>query len=1061
MKFRHAALVAIVALAVTPAMAFANSPGPLLEKAAAEDPVLAARLIELESDAQALGVDSVAEKQLTVLPDKTGVPQLMVTPQATTTGELRTLAILVDFSDHPAQVASTFFDDMLFADLFGPASLRGYYREVSYGTVSTRGLIDIVTVNSPSSLGWTRLPQSLAYYAGTEYGRGTYPNNSQKMVEDAVALVNSRVDFSQYDNDGDGYVDNVMVIHAGEGAEYNGPIANHIWSHAWATRSPILCDGVYVWQYSTEPEYWATPGDMRPGVYAHELGHTLGLPDLYDRDGTSSGIGEWSVMASGSWNGIQAYGDSPARMDAWSSARLGWLQPQTVTGAMASRTLPVVGSSRAASAWKMYPNGATSGSEYWLFENRQKTGTDSDIPGSGILVWHIDEAMAGYNDQNDNETHKLVDLEEAAGTQSMDSKTDRGTAADPYPGTANNRTFGASSVPNSNLYSGAASLVVMDSVSDNSANMTARIGMLANTMSLNAGAVYTNSTSVTVVSSVTNAATMRINAGSGFGAWTTYTGSYAAVLPAGDGTKSVTVEYRDSALATIASLTDSIILDTTGPPVLGLASSSHENEASWYSNTTVTLGWSSSDAGSGVMGYSYVLDTNASTTPDTVQDSTWSSLTYSSLADGAHYFHVRVCDSAGNWGPVAHRMIRVDAAPPTTTTSIEPEKYEYTTTVSLSATDTSSLVASTTYTLDGGPEIVYTGPFEVSDMGVHTLSYRSRDNAGNTETAKQVIFSIVEDDSVSILSVDGPDRFATAVASSQLGFSSADTVLIATGRNWPDALGASSLAGALDAPILLVEKSLIPSAVTAEIGRLGATKAIIIGGTGAVDDDVKNRLLSTGAIDGVRRIAGADRYDTARKVAAETIAQVGPAYDGTIFVATGQNFADALAASPAAAANGWPTLLVPSNSDVPAATLGFAALYGDRVVILGGTGAVSYGAWMDLWEVFGTSGVTRIGGTDRFDTAVKVADWSVANAGLSYASPALATGRSPYDALAGGVVQGTGGSVLLLTESATLPAQTASAITRNLPMISQVRFLGGLGAVSQTVRNTVGALLTP
>ncbi|MDP2233544.1 MAG: cell wall-binding repeat-containing protein, partial [Actinomycetota bacterium] len=101
------------------------------------------------------------------------------------------------------------------------------------------------------------------------------------------------------------------------------------------------------------------------------------------------------------------------------------------------------------------------------------------------------------------------------------------------------------------------------------------------------------------------------------------------------------------------------------------------------------------------------------------------------------------------------------------------------------------------------------------------------------------------------------------------------------------------------------------------------------------------------------------------------------------------------------------------------------------------------------------------GGTDRFDTAVKVADWSVANAGLSYASPALATGRSPYDALAGGVVQGVDGSVLLLTESATLPAQTASALARNRAMISQVRFLGGLGAVSQAVRDSVGALLTP
>ncbi|MDO8986678.1 MAG: M6 family metalloprotease domain-containing protein, partial [Coriobacteriia bacterium] len=306
MKFKLAVMVAIIALAMTPMTALANSPGPPLAKAAADDPALAARLAELESYAQALGVDSVSDTQLKVLPDKSGVPGLMVTPQATTTGELRTLAILVDFSDRPNQVASTFFDDLLFADLFGPASLRGYYREVSYGTESTRGLIDIVTVNYPSSLGWTRLPQSLAYYAGTANGRGTYPNNSQKMVEDAIALVDSRVDFREYAHPVTRYVDNLMVIHAGKGAEYDVPIAASIWSHAWATPVPISCDGVFVWKYSTEPEYWATPGDMKSGVYAHEFGHTLGLPDLYDRDpydGASAGIGKWSLMASGSWNG--------------------------------------------------------------------------------------------------------------------------------------------------------------------------------------------------------------------------------------------------------------------------------------------------------------------------------------------------------------------------------------------------------------------------------------------------------------------------------------------------------------------------------------------------------------------------------------------------------------------------------------------------------------------------------------------------------------------------------------------------------------------------------------
>ncbi len=1059
MRLRIAFVLIVALILATPAGAFAGPPGPLLQKAAAEDPLLAARLQRLEADARSRGVDAPAGASLTVLPDRTGAPALSVTPQAVTSGELRTLAILVDFSDHPSQVAGTFFDDMLFADLFGPASLRGYYREVSYGTASTRGVLDIVTLDAPSSLGWVRLPQTLEYYAGTDYGRGTYPNNSQKMVEDTIALVNPYIDFSQYDNDHDGYVDNVMVIHAGEGAEFNGPVANHIWSHAWATRSPILCDGVYVYQYSTEPEYWSTPGDMRPGVYAHELGHTLGLPDLYDRDRSSSGIGEWSLMASGSWNGISGYGDSPARLDAWSSARLGWLQPQTAVGYNA-RSLPSVGTSRSGSAWKVYPNGGTSGSEYWMVENRQMTGTDSAIPGSGLLVWHIDETK--FSTQNDDETHKLVDLEEAAGEQSLDVKADRGTVDDPYPGSTVNRAFDGSSIPDSNRYSGAASQVIVDTISNNGPSMTARIGSSSQSMAIAGGAVYTASASVTVGSSVPNAVMMRVDTGSGFGAWVAYAASYPLTLPAGDGTKSVTMQYRNASLVTIATLSDSIILDTSAPSVSSLASSSHPVESTWYASNTVTFSWSSADALSGVAGYSYVLDSSPSTTPDTTQDSASSSLQLSSVVDGVRYFHVRARDNAGNWGPAAHRTVRIDKTPPSTTTSVKAIKYLDAVSIGFDTVDLASGVSVTHYTLDGGPESTYVAPIDVSELGVHTLTYHSHDVAGNIESTKQVVFSLVTSLDVSIVPVQGSDRFETAVKTSELGFDGgAETVLVATGRNWPDALGASSLAGALDAPILLVEKSSIPLPVAEEIARLGATKAIIIGGVGAVDDTVKSQLMLTGSIASVSRIAGTDRYDTARKVAAATISAMGSGYDGTLFVATGQNYADALAASPAAAANGWPTLLVPSGAPVPAATLSFAAANGDRAIILGGTNAVALEAWQGLWDLFGTSGVTRLGGTDRFDTAVKVADWSVANAGLSYAAAAIATGRSPYDALAGGVVQGSDGSVLLLTESTALPTPTAGAIEDNAAAIFEVRFLGGTGAVSQSVRDAVEALVTP
>ena len=117
------------------------------------------------------------------------------------------LLILVDFSDNVSQVAASFFDNLIFGT--GTSTLRDYYRAVSYNN------LDIVTVNMPSSLGWKSAAQTYAYYVNGQNGTGTYPNNAQKMVEDAVALVDPVVDFSQYDNNKDGYVDALFVVHAG------------------------------------------------------------------------------------------------------------------------------------------------------------------------------------------------------------------------------------------------------------------------------------------------------------------------------------------------------------------------------------------------------------------------------------------------------------------------------------------------------------------------------------------------------------------------------------------------------------------------------------------------------------------------------------------------------------------------------------------------------------------------------------------------------------------------------------------------------------------------------
>jgi hypothetical protein len=135
-------------------------------------------------------------------------------------GSWRALALLVQFTDNPATVGASSFDSLLFSA--GTGTLRDYYDQVSYG------ILDIVTVNLPSAIGWMTMPQTYAYYVNGANGFGTYPQNAQRLAEDAVWAANPVVDYSQYDNDSDGWVDSLFIIHAGPGAEFTGN-PNHIW----------------------------------------------------------------------------------------------------------------------------------------------------------------------------------------------------------------------------------------------------------------------------------------------------------------------------------------------------------------------------------------------------------------------------------------------------------------------------------------------------------------------------------------------------------------------------------------------------------------------------------------------------------------------------------------------------------------------------------------------------------------------------------------------------------------------------------------------------------------
>jgi len=387
-------------------------------------------------------------------------PQAVLAPVE---GARGLIVLLVDFSDHAANAASTpsFYGDLLLSTGSSPGrSLAEYFAEVSYGHLSIFG-----QVNGAGAPQWHRAPQTYLYYVNHDMGLGSYPHNSQRLVEDLVALADPYVDFSQFDGDGDGEVDGLFVIHAGPGYEVTlNP--DDMRSHKWALTTPLLVDGVSVRTYTMQPEFVSAAGDSTIGVFCHEFGHVLGLPDLYDRDESSQGLGDWSLMASGGWNGPSP-GECPAHPDAWCKTRLGWLTPITPAADVVGATIPQAETN--AVAYKLTNSSMPIG-EYFLVENRAGPGFDSYLPSAGLCIYHVDETQTS----NDNEWypghttsgHYMVALEQADGAWDLEQDYNRGDAGDPWPGSAGQRDFGDTSAPDTTDYLSRLTAIAVQNIGD-------------------------------------------------------------------------------------------------------------------------------------------------------------------------------------------------------------------------------------------------------------------------------------------------------------------------------------------------------------------------------------------------------------------------------------------------------------------------------------------------------------------------------------------------------------------------------------------------------------------
>lgn len=368
-------------------------------------------------------------------------------------GNVRVIVVLADFSDLQMAATQQHFRDLFFSTGVLPnGSVRDYFTEVTNGLVTLTG--DVV--------GPLRLPRTLAAYANGASGTGGSHPNAQDMALDAAVAANPLVNFAPFDNDGNGFVDAFIVIHAGPGAEVTGS-AGHIWSHKWVLPGGAYnADGTQIYAYLTVPE------DCRIGVCAHELGHLLfGWPDLYDTDYSSEGLGNWCLMAGGSWNGG---GDVPAHPSAWCKVNQGWVSVSNPTTNQQVSIQDVKAGHQVLRLWKS--GGASS--EYFLVENRQRTLYDRNLPGDGLLVFHVDDTISA----NSNEAHPKVALLQADGAKHLENGANRGDAGDPFPGSANNATFNKASTPSSKSYAGADTCVAITQISPSAATMTARISVV-------------------------------------------------------------------------------------------------------------------------------------------------------------------------------------------------------------------------------------------------------------------------------------------------------------------------------------------------------------------------------------------------------------------------------------------------------------------------------------------------------------------------------------------------------------------------------------------------------
>ena len=349
----------------------------------------------------------------------------------------RGLVILVNFADVAFETEKAEMDSMLIGENYtrnysytyrgktyrinSQGSARQYFKDASNGQYNPQ--FDIV--------GPVTVSKSYSYYGkNNSYGSDMY---AEKMIEEACKLADSEcnVDFSQYDNDGDKYVDFVFVIYAGYGEADGGP-SNTIWPHSWdlysaaGTRCEVDGKVVDLYACSNELDYYSKK-HTGIGTFCHEFSHVLGLPDLYITNTAShTTLNEWDIMDYGPYNNES---NTPPTFSAYERFFMGWLQPRLIVDPenvklkdlQESNEALLISSTDQHNLIGNDPNPTT----FYMVENRQQEGWDKHLPGHGMMLTKIQYSYnRWYQNTVNNSSSKMgVDLVEANGNTSNSGKT--------------------------------------------------------------------------------------------------------------------------------------------------------------------------------------------------------------------------------------------------------------------------------------------------------------------------------------------------------------------------------------------------------------------------------------------------------------------------------------------------------------------------------------------------------------------------------------------------------------------------------------------------------------